>query len=163
MTFLRLFYFSLLSYSNKNFFCNFCYQRLKSIEKKCRKFTMDVKFFKQSIFGVTLATQGFPNLKIPKTVFFHYSISHSSHFKNFFYACKNLFLVYFQVPKIISINANVLEFPAKTRVNIVRALPPLDLSDSYHTSNEHISIYFFPLNQWVHLVLLSEPDFRVKN
>ena len=67
LAFLRLFYFSLSFYSNKNFFLQLLHQMLKSIEKNFQKYIIDVTFLKESIPGVKLATQGFPNLKFRKS------------------------------------------------------------------------------------------------
>ena len=43
---------------------------LKSIEKNFQKYIIDVKFLKESIPRVRLATRDFPNLKMTKNRFF---------------------------------------------------------------------------------------------
>ena len=71
LAFLRLFYFSLPFYSNKNFFLHVLLRKAQIDRKKfSKKYIIDVKFLKESIPDVRLATRGFPNLKMPRNRFF---------------------------------------------------------------------------------------------
>ena len=54
----------------KTLLCIFCYQRLRLIVKNFEEYIIDVKFLKESIYDVRLATRGSPNLKMPKNRFF---------------------------------------------------------------------------------------------
>ena len=113
------------------FFLNFCYQRLRSIEKNFQKYIIDVKFLKESIPCVIyrLATRGFPNLKMSKNRFF-FIIRHLIsrifviflHVKTFVFSLfsspNNNFDVPFRPTKYKK-TKNAFEFPAKTRVNMV--------------------------------------------
>ena len=85
--------FVAIFFEQKIFF-NFCYQRLKSIEKKFSKCIIDVRFLKKSIPGVGLATRGFPNLKMLRNRFFFIiGFLISSIFKFFLCIYKPLLLV----------------------------------------------------------------------